>query len=214
MEKVLNNICQCGCGGLTEIASENRKDLSWVKGEPKPFISRHGARRFSPWNKGLRYTTNRHHTLEAREKISKGNIKAWINREKTSWNKGLKLTTEHKQKLSEAKLKNPVRYWKGRHTVTVGANHWHWQGGKTTEHEKLRKSIKYKNWRTAVFERDDYTCQMCGKRGGKLNADHIKPFSLYPEFRFELSNGRALCVACHKTTDSYLNSYGRNQFNI
>ena len=39
--------------------------------------------------------------------------------------------------------------------------------------------------------------------GGKLNADHIKPFSLFPELRFDLNNGRTLCVECHKKTDTY-----------
>lgn len=68
-------------------------------------------------------------------------------------------------------------------------------------------SLEYKLWRKAVFKRDNYTCIWCGIKGsepkGFLNADHIKPFSLYPELRFELSNGRTLCVPCHKKTDTY-----------
>ena len=31
-------------------------------------------------------------------------------------NLGRKLTSEHKEKLRQAKLRNPVRYWKGKHT--------------------------------------------------------------------------------------------------
>jgi len=75
--------------------------------------------------------------------------------------------------------------------------------GLSTENDKIRHSVAYKIWRTAVFERDDYTCQNCNEKGGYLNADHIKPFSLYPDLRFELNNGRTLCVPCHKATDTF-----------
>ena len=84
-----------------------------------------------------------------------------------------------------------------------GSKHWNWQGGKTKVTMKLRKSREYKFWRTEVFERDDYTCIWCGKKGGDLNADHIKPFCDYPDLRFNIDNGRTLCIDCHKKTDTY-----------
>lgn len=62
---------------------------------------------------------------------------------------------------------------------------------------------KYQDWRKAVFERDNYTCQQCHQHGGRLNADHIMPYAKYPELRYDLANGRTLCVDCHKKTDSY-----------
>lgn len=74
-----------------------------------------------------------------------------------------------------------------------------WQGGITAIHAQIRNSTEARNWRAAVFKRDDYTCQKCEKRGGgELHADHIKPFSVYPDLRFELSNGRTLCKECHR----------------
>lgn len=79
-----------------------------------------------------------------------------------------------------------------------GANHHNWKGGITTENRTIRNSLEYKHWRVAVFERDDYTCQGCGERGGRLQADHIKPFALYPSLRLSVDNGRTLCVACHR----------------
>ena len=54
-----------------------------------------------------------------------------------------------------------------------------------------------------AFDRDDYTCILCGKRGGELNADHIESFSLRPDLRLDISNGRTLCVECHRSTDNY-----------
>lgn len=73
----------------------------------------------------------------------------------------------------------------------------------TPELERLRHSAEYREWRTAIFVRDDYTCQGCGQRGGTLHADHIKAFAHYPELRFDVSNGRTLCVPCHKDTPNF-----------
>lgn len=83
--------------------------------------------------------------------------------------------------------------------------HWNWQGGKTELGALFRNRVEYKRWRTKVFERDNYTCKLCGKRGGYLNVDHIKPFSLYPKLRVEINNGRTLCISCHKKTDTFGN---------
>lgn len=85
-----------------------------------------------------------------------------------------------------------------------GENHYNWQGGITNELVRLRNSKEYKSWRESVFERDNYTCQDCGRVGGALNADHIKPFAYYPELRFALENGRTLCKPCHEKTPTYL----------
>jgi hypothetical protein len=89
-----------------------------------------------------------------------------------------------------------------------GELNYNWKGGCANPNTKIRKSWEYKLWRTAVFERDNYTCVFCGAHNGKgkavkLNADHIKPFSIYPELRFVIENGRTLCVGCHKETDTY-----------
>lgn len=78
-----------------------------------------------------------------------------------------------------------------------------WKGGQYAKDELLRHSLDYKEWRRHVFQRDDYTCQSCGERGGELQADHEFPFALYPDLRFEILNGRTLCVPCHKKTPTY-----------
>lgn len=75
--------------------------------------------------------------------------------------------------------------------------------GITPEHKRIRLSSEYAEWRTAVFRRDNYTCQECGVRGGYLEADHIKPFAVFVELRFEVDNGRTLCSPCHRLTPTY-----------
>ena len=85
-----------------------------------------------------------------------------------------------------------------------GPNSSNWKGGVTPINRIIRTSPEYKIWRKAVYERDNYTCIWGGKaHGDRLNADHIKPFSLYPELRFSVDNGRTLCAECHKLTDTF-----------
>ncbi len=84
-----------------------------------------------------------------------------------------------------------------------GEKSYLWKGGITPINKAIRNSLEYSLWRKSVFERDNWTCVWCGQRGGKLNADHIKPFALFPELRFAIDNGRTLCEICHRTTDTY-----------
>lgn len=79
-----------------------------------------------------------------------------------------------------------------------------YKGGVTPINSKLRKSEQYIQWRKAVFERDNYTCINCNQHGGDLHADHIKPFAVFPELRYDINNGRTLCKKCHMKTDTYL----------
>jgi hypothetical protein len=140
------------------------------------------------WNKGL-------HGVN---KQNSGSFKKGM----TPWNKGKKLnklTTELRKRLSNI------------HKLRREKSHL-WKGGITKINTSIRNSLEYRLWREAVFKRDNYTCIWCGARSKKgkkviLNADHIKPFALYPELRFAIDNGRTLCKECHKKTDSYLNKY-------
>lgn len=100
--------------------------------------------------------------------------------------------------------KGHIPWCKGKRNPHVtGPKNPKWKGGITPENQRIRLSPEMKVWRIAVFERDNYTCQFCFKRDVKLNADHIKSFALHPELRFELTNGRTLCVDCHMKTDTY-----------
>jgi 5-methylcytosine-specific restriction endonuclease McrA len=58
----------------------------------------------------------------------------------------------------------------------------------------------YKKWRTDVYKRDSFMCQMpsCGSKG-RLNAHHIKRWAGNPFLRFNINNGITLCQKCHKS---------------
>lgn len=111
--------------------------------------------------------------------------------------KGRKLSTEQNQNLHEAlkrRWQDPT--WRANHS---GENSPSWQGGKSPELHLLRVSPQYKEWRLAVYQRDNFTCQGCRKgRGVRLQAHHIFSFALYPKLRFEVSNGITLCKRCHE----------------
>lgn len=78
-----------------------------------------------------------------------------------------------------------------------GSKSHRWQGGKTSEAMIIRNSKDYRDWRKSVYDRDDYTCQICQVRGGKLTAHHIREFAKHPELRLTVSNGITLCWPCH-----------------
>lgn len=112
-------------------------------------------------------------------------------------------SVENRKKVKMALINKP-QPWR------CGEKNHLWKGGITPINMAIRNSLEYKIWRRAVFERDNYTCVWCGvrcKKGlgktVKLNADHIKPFSQYPELRFAIDNGRTLCKPCHLTTDTH-----------
>jgi hypothetical protein len=87
----------------------------------------------------------------------------------------------------------------------LGSKSYNWKGDDATriERKRLMSHMDYRIWRLSVFNRDNFTCQECGKTNTYLQAHHIKPWSLYPNSRYDINNGITLCKECHKLTDSY-----------
>jgi len=65
-----------------------------------------------------------------------------------------------------------------------------------------RNGTRLLQWRKAVKERDNYTCQMCGANDKMTVAHHKQPFALFPELRYDVSNGITLCYDCHEKLHS------------
>ena len=125
---------------------------------------------------------------------------------RTHFKKGCKLTEEAKSNISKRLMGN--KYSLGyKHTLETrikdsearkGVKHWNWQGGINPINDTIRKSFEFRIWREAVFTRDSYTCQKCGRLGGEERSHHIKNFAQYPELRFAIDNGITLCKKCHQ----------------
>lgn len=75
--------------------------------------------------------------------------------------------------------------------------------GEAVKHERTDRQLpEYREWRKSVFNRDLYTCQVCGARNGngkyiRLEAHHIFNWNNYPEMRYDIDNGITLCQKCH-----------------
>ncbi len=169
-----------------------------------------------PWNKGLKGVQI------AWNKGKKGLYKPSEETKKkiSESSKGRKLSEEHKRKIADAnrgkpkdstsrigvklteeRKRNISKALKGRFKKEKNPN---WQGGVTSINLIIKTSKRYQDWRTEVYERDNYTCQICeDNSGNNLNAHHIKAFSKYPEQRFIISNGITLCERCHQTITTY-----------
>ncbi len=168
------------------------------RGKKKPFRTDEHRKHLSESHKGKHHSpetewkTGQHISIETEYK--KGNV---------PFTKGKKRTCLEKKKISESRKKK-----------CLGENHWNWKGGLTDLNTRIRHSDEYKEWRTQIFGRDNFTCQECGVRGNWLEAHHIKRFSKIiednnivtleqafncPEL-WDLNNGITLCDECHDKT--------------
>lgn len=155
-------------------------------------MSREYCKKISCLNKkGIIGMKGRKHTNETKEKQRKNN------KTKLLWQ-----NPEYRKMMSESKQR-----------LLVGKNNPAYIDGRTLLTERIRHCKKSQDWIKSIFERDNYTCQDCKKRGEKLIAHHnIKSFSkifsdnniktfrqaMYCEAFWNIGNGLTLCEKCHK----------------
>lgn len=108
--------------------------------------------------------------------------------------------------------------------IPKGENHWLWKGNRNRA-QTIRSRLN-KVWTSVIMARDDFTCQKCGCRGGRLEVHHSSvsfhdivmgitggtalELLTYDEFEevskkvvdaHENVEGITLCVDCHKIVD-------------
>ena len=78
-------------------------------------------------------------------------------------------------------------------------NHPNWNPNISDEDRiKERRYKEYENWRTSVFEKYNYTCQLSGQKGGQLEVHHLSNYSTDIEHRLDINNGIVLAKHIHK----------------
>ena len=109
-------------------------------------------------------------------------------RSRPAWNRGLRYTTgrtltdSHKEAIRRARSGERSNFWRG---------------GVTPERASIAR------WTTEqapkVHAEFDYTCQRCGRRGGRLHAHHIVPVWLDGTKALDIANLITLCGDCHRS---------------
>jgi len=160
------------------------------------------------WNKNLKMSK------EFCEKIRKANLegRCGMRYKKHSIETKNKMSNSNKTKLLWQNKDYCETMSKSHRDKMIGKDNPAYIDGRTPLVIKVRHCWKYRLWITSIFKRDNYICQDCETRGGKLEAHHVKAFSkiwtdnkitnykeaLKCEELWDLDNGLTLCKECHK----------------
>jgi thymidylate synthase (FAD) len=109
-------------------------------------------------------------------------------RSRTPWNAG--------KRGYSTRLQHSAAHLEAIRRARSGARSNFWRGGISSERESIGR------WTTehaaAVHEQYEFTCQSCGKRGGRLHAHHIVPVWLDRSRARQVGNLISLCDGCHR----------------
>ena len=120
------------------------------------------------------FMKGKHHSLETKNKLSKIRKDKIAKGEIKPWNKGKKcpqLTREN----------NP-----------------NWNPNLTDEERVIKRKYKeYEYWRTEVFKKYNYTCQLSHQKGGQLVVHHLNGYGFNKEQRLDINNGIVITKELH-----------------
>lgn len=138
------------------------------------------------------------------------------NKPPVAW--GNKTNLGRKQSLEERRMRSEIQKRIGNHPPRMyGKDHPNWKGGTTKLRANMLGMFEYRQWRSDIFTRDNFTCMDCGKRGGDLEPHHIKEVAdIFREYQIKtilearncvelwsINNGITLCKECHRKTFRY-----------
>jgi hypothetical protein len=145
---------------------------------------------FGGWNKGQ--------TKETNESIKNAADRLSVKRKE--WYETGKLIHHNKDKtLSKTTKQKISKSLTGRYR---GPDNRNWKGGSLNAYglwkKQIIQSLDYRIFRLYIYERDEYTCQICiNKSKGDIEVHHIKPVFYCPDLIMTESNCITLCKRCH-----------------
>jgi hypothetical protein len=97
------------------------------------------------------------------------------------------------KKHNEENKKKHSEYMKSK----LGKLNPNYKHGKYIRRPRDFKIAEFKPIRNFVFNRDNYTCQLTGQRGGHLHAHHLLPYWVCPEAFFDAENIITVSTEAH-----------------
>ena len=141
---------------------------------------------------------------------------------------------EHRKKLSEAKKKNPVKYWQGKGHLRKGENAPNYKGGftpyETVKRWRMKNRDQVNFWNRVRFRKKvssggthsleewnelkksfDFTCVCCGLKEPDifLTEDHIVPLSCGGSD--DIDNIQPLCGSCNSRKSTSIIDFRENK---
>jgi hypothetical protein len=222
------HFCQCGCGSEIVIKAHHHNPYcsipKYISGHNMKIPKARKKARIKALKQlesgNIKPLTGqemkgRHHTEETKKQMYESALK-WIienpelaherNIKAGNSSVGWKHTEEWVKNHTERMKDNPPMLGR-HHTVESriknscshrGISVEDFNGFSEQKKREFYGELLYNDWRTSVFERDNYTCQMCNNRGGYLEGHHILPVRDYPEFIINEDNGITICRSCHR----------------
>lgn len=188
-------LCKCGCGQMTTGFPLYKKGVlryaEYIRGHHPNCKKKHFKKDQEPWDKGL--TKETCPTL-LRMGFQPGH-KPYNNWDKV--NERFRIDPEFRDSVKEKRKHTPwnkgltkEQYPNG---TASGPAHGNWKSNA----RGIRDLAVAKAIRLQTFKRDNYTCQICDKRGGNLNAHHIIPYAIDESLALDIDNLITLCKSCH-----------------